>query len=129
MPRVNADDTALTRKRVTISLLEVEGKPMTASVFRQLPKRPLVNRRGMRLNGEPVGRVNYFWGSCNSMHLHIVWIDSDGDLARDCVYPTRAKNEPPDHEWTETYIQLQRLPQLYIEGTEGSERDTTSRER
>jgi len=115
---MKATSVALMPKAVTITMLEVDGHPMSASVFRQLPKKLLVNRRSMRLNGEPLGRVNYYWGSCNSMHLHIVWVDQAGDLTRDCVYPTRARNEPPDHEWTDIYLKFQALPQLFIEGTD-----------
>jgi hypothetical protein len=118
---MKATNLVLTPKIVTITMLEVDGHPMSASVFRQLPKKLLVNRRNMKLNGEPLGRVNYYWGSCNSMHLHIVWVGRDGELFRDCVYATRARNEPPDHAWTDAYTQLQALPQLFIEGTTDSE--------
>jgi len=116
--KLNQSDIAITDRPVTIRVLEVNGQPMSASVFRQLPKRVLINRRGLKLNGEPIGRVNYFWGSCNSMHLHVLWLDTRGDLNRDCVYATRGKNEPPDHEWVEVFQSLQGLPQLYIEHTD-----------
>jgi len=112
---MKAASVALMPKPVTITVLEIDGHPMSASVFRQLPKRTLVNRRNLKLNGDVLGRVNYYWGSCNSMHLHVVWVDKQGDLNRDCVYATRARNEPPDHEWTDVYQSLQSVPQLYIE--------------
>jgi hypothetical protein len=49
------------------------------------------------------------------MHLHVVWVAPSGELNRDCVYATRGKNDPPDHEWVEVFTQLKALPQLFIE--------------
>jgi len=103
--------------RVTINMLSVDGRTFTPVLFRQIPRRKLIDAQTMELHGEPFGWVHYFWGNCVAgSHLHVVWIDAQGSLWRDCIYPvpTRGAFAPP--EWKAFYEQMQALPQLFIDG-------------
>lgn len=102
---------------VHINVISVNGKAMTPVLFRQLPKKAFINRMNNSFRGIPWGRVNYFWGPCNSTHVHILWVDADQNLFRDCIYPTRSREQlTADKEWTALFEKMRALPQLYIDG-------------
>jgi hypothetical protein len=73
---------------VEIKALTVSKKQMTKGVFRQLPRRHVIEP-GRGLRGDPWGIVYYFWDDCGypktcGKHLHVVWA-GEGRLFRACV--------------------------------------------
>lgn len=109
-------NTTVSDHAVHVSVVTVNGKTMTPVMFRQLPKKPLLDASDARMLGVPWGRVNYYWGSCHRDHLHIIWIDRDGEISRDCVYRTPARGAEITPTWLSQYTILEELPQLYIDG-------------
>lgn len=104
-------------RNVTINVLTVNGKSFTPVMFRQIPRRKLVDQNDLSMQGTPWGFVHYFWGNCVAgSHLHVVWLDAEGSMFRDCIYRIRARGAPVDPEWTAIYDKLAELPQLFIDG-------------
>ena len=123
---------------VTIKAIIVGQKQMTLSMFRQLPVHPIFTLDETagywvgRLQGEPWGIVNYFWGKCSPRdHFHVVWVFG-GILSRACVSPLelesvedrtdevllygfrRRMTEQSHNDLIGLYKELQNLPQLFI---------------
>jgi hypothetical protein len=92
---------------VEIKALAIRGKQVTLSVFRQLQEGCLVNHETGALNGQPWGKVNYFWGDCKPNHLHVVWQKGD-ELRRDCVFP----NWPFDREGMHKRLTTEMLSEI-----------------
>jgi hypothetical protein len=115
MMRCTDTNTTVSDHEVYVSVIKVNGEVMTPLMFRQLPKRRLMPDDVFQ--GVPWGKVNYFWGACHRDHLHIVWVDPEGILYRDCFYPKRyAAQLETDDLWKSTYQRLEALPQLYVDG-------------
>jgi hypothetical protein len=82
---VHVQTPNLSTLSVEVKAIRVGKKQVTQAVFRQLEKRECFDRETLERHGTIWGWVNYFWGTCNKDHLHIVWHRED-NLYRDCVY-------------------------------------------
>jgi hypothetical protein len=92
-PLTTADVTIQTAT-VSVKTLVLGKKQMTLSVFRQLPRRHIIDMDEddmLCLLGEPWGLVNYFWDGCGyrvhdrpAEHLHVIW-QLKSQLYRACV--------------------------------------------
>src|SRR4051794_2603268 len=93
------------RHEVPIHALRVDGRPVPLAGFRKIPRESIIDEITGTLKGEPLGRVNYFWGECarrkGSGHLHVVWL-ADGEVRVACV-----DRDPPAHadaaQWKARY--------------------------
>jgi hypothetical protein len=114
----------LALRHVGIRLLMIDAEQMTPWIFRQLPKRILIDTFTGEMYGHPWGKVNYFWGRCSgARHLHIIF-DEEGELYRACVYPRRTREEaveglPTDPEWQQIYNELDSFPTLFLGEDDG----------
>jgi len=89
MRLMNARNATLKTVSAELKALTVEGRQVTLSVFRQLIRADVLDRKTGDLLGVPWGTVNYFWGDCSPDHLHVVWQDGE-NLRRDCLRKVRA---------------------------------------
>ena len=90
MRTVHVEEASLKTCSVEVKALVINKKQMTLSVFRQLPRKHIIEP-GVGLRGEPWGLVNYFWDGCGGgegKHLHVVWQDGS-QLCRSCVRPVQ----------------------------------------
>jgi hypothetical protein len=74
-PPLTVHNAEIRTATVEIKTLTVSGKQVTLAVFRQLPRRPLIEKDGT-LNGVPWGTVNYHPDKdCPRLdpHIHVVW--------------------------------------------------------
>ena len=85
---IRANQVTIEALAVTIQSLRVGRKQMTQSLFRQLPKRSIIDDETGEIMGTPWCYVNYYWGDCTKNHLHVVW-EYGGKIYRDCFYATR----------------------------------------
>lgn len=82
---VKNKEASITTTGIDIKCLRVDGRNLTMSVFRQIPKECPFDADG-DIKGDIWGWVNYFWGD-ESGDLHLVW-QKDDRLYR---FPMRGK--------------------------------------
>lgn len=80
------DELTVETLNVTITMLRIGKRQLTLSIYRQFDCESIIDEMTGELRGEPLSRINYFWGECASGdHYHILWQRGD-KLFRDCVY-------------------------------------------
>lgn len=82
--QIDVRQAQISTATVEIKTLSVNGKQVTMGLFRQLLREDWVDSFGDEC-GTAWGTVNYFFGSCDADHLHIVWQQGD-TLRRGCLY-------------------------------------------
>jgi len=87
---INVEQAALRTATITVRALTIDKRQVTLAVFRQLIRKPVLNRETGEFFGLPWGTVNYHPDRCADAgsHLHVVW--QDGNELR------RATESPPD---------------------------------
>lgn len=77
---------------VEVKAIKIGRKQMTMGLFRQLPQKSIIDYTGEIL-GTSVCSINYFWGSCEPNHIHLLWQQGD-KIYRDCLYNPSLKPHP-----------------------------------
>lgn len=107
---------------IEVKAIRVSGKQMTLAVFKQLPRRSILDSMTGELIGDPWGTVNYYWDYCclavngaPGSHFHIIWTDGEV-LYRDGIFSSwlgRCGERARDR-WDENVDTLRQLDQLFI---------------
>lgn len=79
--KINITKADIKTASIKIKVITVDNRNLTLSVFRQIPRRILIDSETHDLNGIPWGIVNYFWKE-NEGLLHVLWQDEE-NLYRD----------------------------------------------
>lgn len=82
--KVKDKEASITTTGINIKCLRVDGRNLTMSVFRQIPKKWFINEDGF---GNIWGWVNYFWKNEQGKY-HVIW-EMDNKLYR---YPISRRN-------------------------------------
>jgi len=82
---VTTNEIQIQQLVVEIKAIKVGKRQMTQGLFRQLPKRSIIDDTTYQIQGTPWCTVNYFWGDCSPDHLHVVWQQGD-KVYRDCLF-------------------------------------------
>lgn len=69
---LSAESASINTATITIRTVQVGKKQMTQSVFRQLPKAPMVDEVKVELLGVPWGWVNYRWGDIDDQETNFI---------------------------------------------------------
>jgi len=77
--RTRAEEANIKTATVTINQIQVNGRKMTLSVFRQIMRESIIDDNHS-LKGIPWGQVNYFWKE-NEGDVHVLW-QRDNELRR-----------------------------------------------
>lgn len=109
---VKIERVELTTASIEIKTLAIDGKQLTLSVFRQIPKAFLL-QEDLSFSGTPLGWVNYFFGEYKNFRgLHILWTYEKlllrSLISEYCPYHGKEK------EYENIYKNFTRLNQIYI---------------
>ena len=58
---IHSDIATVDTFSIDVKVVRVGKRQMTLSVFKQLPLKPLLDKKTHKLNGMPWGQVNYWW--------------------------------------------------------------------
>jgi hypothetical protein len=121
---INVREPSIEAATVEVATLQINGKHMPLSVFRQLIEEPVVDVTTGGYFGEMWGTVNYHTpNECLALygpgeHYHVVWKKGD-ELRRSVVYLSHLEYKMPRHGLFRADIlgvweRLAGLPQLFI---------------
>lgn len=113
---VTAKESTIKEVKVTVKNVIIGKRQLTQRVFKQIQRQGILNKKTGELNGHAWGYVNYFWSDnsyCSDNYLHILWVNSQGELRRSMVPKYRWGYECEKCEHAHKYL-ITKLPQLYI---------------